>query len=244
MDNMQLIKTKRFGTVPCDFYGDKDDIWLTREQIGTALGYAHPRESIKTIHNRYKERLNKFSRRDQIDTPSGKQESVLYNIKGLYEICRWSQQPKANAFMDWAWDTIEKLRRGITVTPDTQHIITETAKAVVSEVVQQLVPVIVNVARNPAPQPGTAASSSISVSETNININNHNRRPRRAHGKISKLDDDLLQKVNQMIFSRTATYADIMDMLAREASMKIFQASICRYAKRVNRMGDTPWTNM
>lgn len=26
------------------------------------------------------------------------------------EICRWSRQPKANIFMDWVWDIIEKYR--------------------------------------------------------------------------------------------------------------------------------------
>lgn len=26
------------------------------------------------------------------------------------EICRWSRQPKANLFMDWVWDIIEKYR--------------------------------------------------------------------------------------------------------------------------------------
>lgn len=26
------------------------------------------------------------------------------------EICRWSRQPKANLFMDWVWDIVEKYR--------------------------------------------------------------------------------------------------------------------------------------
>lgn len=35
----------------------------------------------------------------------------VYNRKGIMEICRWSQQPGADAFIDWAWDRIEELLR-------------------------------------------------------------------------------------------------------------------------------------
>lgn len=40
----------------------------------------------------------------------GTQETTLYNAKGIYEICRWSRQPKADAFMDWVWDVLESIR--------------------------------------------------------------------------------------------------------------------------------------
>lgn len=72
----------------------------TREQIGAALGYANPRESIKNIHMRHRERLDQLSvvlklRVAQTDTPSGgAQDTILYTRKGIMEICRWSQQPK------------------------------------------------------------------------------------------------------------------------------------------------------
>ena len=37
------------------------DFWASREQIGRFLGYADPRMAIKKIHNRNRERLDKFS---------------------------------------------------------------------------------------------------------------------------------------------------------------------------------------
>lgn len=109
MNNLQLIKSEHFGAVECDVYNDGKELYMTREQIGRALEYANPRESIKNIHSRNRERLEKFSRGYQIDTPSGKQNVTVYNRKGVMEICRWSQQPKADAFMDWAWEVMDNL---------------------------------------------------------------------------------------------------------------------------------------
>lgn len=38
------------------------------------------------------------------------------------EICRWSRQPKANLFMDWVWDIVEKYRANELVPTQTQQI--------------------------------------------------------------------------------------------------------------------------
>lgn len=45
-------------------------------------------------------------------TPSGVQEAFIYSQRGVFEICRWSQQLKADAFMDWVWDIVEAYRNG------------------------------------------------------------------------------------------------------------------------------------
>ena len=45
-------------------------------------------------------------------TDGGEQETVLYTRKGVMEICRWSKQPKADAFMDFVWDIADKLIKG------------------------------------------------------------------------------------------------------------------------------------
>ncbi len=116
MQKLQLIKSANFGEVTCDIYEGGDEFFMTREQIGRALEYANPRDSIKTLHSRFKERLNTlgFSRRVQIDTPSGRQTATVYTRKGVMEICRHSEQPKADAFMDWVWDVMDGLITGRT----------------------------------------------------------------------------------------------------------------------------------
>lgn len=117
-NNLKLITTETFGDLPCNFYRNmNDDILLTREQIGTALEYKNPSKAIQKIHLKHKDRLNELSMlikgNIQIGgnlTKSEEQECIYYTQRGVMEICRWSRQPKANQFMDWVWDIIEKYR--------------------------------------------------------------------------------------------------------------------------------------
>ena len=114
--NMQLIKSEQFGQVKCDFWKDeKDAIVMTREQIGQAMEYAEPNIAIHKIHERNKDRLDKFSTLVKLVNVEGNRtvtrEVIVYNAKGIYEICRFSRQPKADAFMDWVWDVIETIRK-------------------------------------------------------------------------------------------------------------------------------------
>lgn len=112
MDKLQLVKSETFGSIQCDIYAQGTDFCMTREQIGTALEYADPRDAIAKIHRRNRERLDLFSGVVNLSTPGGMQETVVYSARGIYEICRWSQQPKANTFYDWVYDVLEGLRTG------------------------------------------------------------------------------------------------------------------------------------
>lgn len=113
MKDLQIIKSEKFNDLECDFYKDKKgEIFVTRNQIGKALEYPNPSNAIKDIHNRHKARLDKFSRVAQIALPSGgMQEMYIYNAKGIYEICRHSNQPKADMFYDFVYDILEQIRK-------------------------------------------------------------------------------------------------------------------------------------
>ena len=122
MTNLKLITTETFGDLSCNFYRNmNDDILLTREQIGQALEYSDPIKAIQNIHSKHKDRLEDLCihiKSDTFDIPQsdgGRKnnlltERVYYTERGIMEICRWSRQPKANLFMDWVWDIIEKYR--------------------------------------------------------------------------------------------------------------------------------------
>jgi len=114
MNDLVLYKSENFQGATCDLYRDiNNDIFMTREQIGRALEYGSPSSAIRKIHERNFDRIDKYSGVVQIDLPlGGKQEMYLYEARGIYEICRWSRQPKANAFMDWVWNLLEGLRKG------------------------------------------------------------------------------------------------------------------------------------
>lgn len=104
MNNLALIEQRTINNVLVEgYYGDKD-AWFTRTQIGEALEYDDPQDSIKKIHRRHKNRLDLFSKWGQIDTPLGIREGYVYNLRGVLEICRWSRQPKADEVMDKLYD--------------------------------------------------------------------------------------------------------------------------------------------
>ncbi len=115
MQQLSVIKREKFGTLTLEFYGDirSSDFYMTRDQIGRALGYSNPRVAIVKIHNRYKERLNPLSTVTKLGTVDGKQREVfLYSAKGVYEICRHSDKPNADAFYDFVYEILEGLRLG------------------------------------------------------------------------------------------------------------------------------------
>lgn len=126
-NRLKLITTETFGDLSCNFYRNmSDDILLTREQIGLALEYADPVNSIYKIHKRHKDRLDNLS----ICLSDGLgHEIYYYTQKGIMEIYRWSKSDKANQFMDWVWDIVEKYRNNeliptqqINMTPITEAI--------------------------------------------------------------------------------------------------------------------------
>lgn len=110
--DLALCKQEKFNGVLVDFYKDENnDVFMTREQIGTALEYAQPRKAIDKLHQRNKERLNKFSVGVKLGATDGKvYNTIVYNSRGIYEICRYSKQPKANAFYDWVYEVLETIR--------------------------------------------------------------------------------------------------------------------------------------
>ena len=116
MNQLQLLTSKQFNGATLDCYVEQGqthsgDFWATREQIGLLLGYAYPREAIGKIHQRNKERLDKFSGEVNLTTPSGTQATTVYNFKGLLEICRFSNQPIANQVIDCLWEIADEIRR-------------------------------------------------------------------------------------------------------------------------------------
>lgn len=62
--------------------------------------------AIGKIHKRHKDRLDHFSFTILVN----EHETYYYTQKGIMEICRWSKSDKANQFMDWVWDIVEKYR--------------------------------------------------------------------------------------------------------------------------------------
>lgn len=112
--NLSIVTKELFGQNEMNIYqNESNDVFMTRDQIGQALEYKNPRIAISNIHERNKERLDKFSVVTKLSTTDGKSYSTtIYNEKGIYEIIRKSGQPKADEFYDWVYDLLSKLRKG------------------------------------------------------------------------------------------------------------------------------------
>lgn len=119
-NSMTVITSKPFGALNVDVYEDsKHQYYMTREQIGTALEYTNPAVAIGKIHNRNTDRLDPLSTFTSLVNVEGnrtvERKFLCYNLRGVMEICRFSRQPKADAFMDFCWDIMESLMRGDSV---------------------------------------------------------------------------------------------------------------------------------
>ena len=117
---MTVITSKSFGALNVDVYqNDKHQYYMTREQIGAALEYTSPVVAIKKIHDRYADRLDALTSITNLVIEVGNHTQVrqtyVYSLRGVMEICRFSRQPKADAFMDFCWDIMESLMRGDSV---------------------------------------------------------------------------------------------------------------------------------
>ena len=118
MKKINLLTTRNFNGIALDCYkGDDDDndFWATREQIGQLLGYDNPNNAITIIHKRNPDRLNKFSTSVNLTHVEGTRtvtrKVIVYNFKGLLEICRYSNQPAANAVIDFLWEIADDIRK-------------------------------------------------------------------------------------------------------------------------------------
>ena len=103
---MQLATTRKFGELEIQVYENP------------AVGHSRVQDDF-WIHNRNTTRLDPLSTQLKMSQVEGKRtvtrEVVCYSLRGVMEICRYSTQPKANAFIDFCWDVIAALMRGETV---------------------------------------------------------------------------------------------------------------------------------
>lgn len=115
---LKLVKQGEFLGTRCDFYvDDNGKVYMSRTQIGYALQYKNPSDGIRNIHVRHYKRLDDMSievTTAQIERVSKHQSSdkltFMYSEKGIYEICRHSNQSVADSFYDWVYETISTIR--------------------------------------------------------------------------------------------------------------------------------------
>ena len=116
---LKLVKQGDFLGTKCDFYvNEKGEIFMSRTQIGYALKYKNPSKGIENLHNRHYKRMDNLSvviRGSQIEGGSKhidpKTDMYMYTERGIYGICRYSNQMIDDDFNDWVYDTILSIKK-------------------------------------------------------------------------------------------------------------------------------------
>lgn len=112
MHDLVLAQSQMFGDVQVDLWRHGNEIFMTSEQIGQALDYAFPAESVRKIRDRYPERFEGKSVQVNLTSTDGKQYATrIYNEQGIYEVIRKSNQPKADEFYDWVYEVLSSVRK-------------------------------------------------------------------------------------------------------------------------------------
>lgn len=113
MNNLQLIKSSKFGEVECDIYSNEKEMFMTSTQLGECLGYSNPRIAISNIVDRNKYlKNNEFSGVINLSTPSGKQETRVFTEDGIYEVTMLAKTEKAKEFRAFIRKLLKSLRKG------------------------------------------------------------------------------------------------------------------------------------
>lgn len=112
MNDLQLIKSERFGEIEADIYSNGNDMFMTISQLAACLGYAD-RSGVQKLVDR-NDYLNKpeFSCWDNLSHESGAKKTRIFTEDGIYEVTMLSGQPKAKEFRSWIRGILKALRSG------------------------------------------------------------------------------------------------------------------------------------
>ncbi len=112
-DSKSLVK--HFNDKPVRFLQlnkSDDELFLTAEELGTALGYENPRRSIINLYNRNKDLLKDLICDIKLMTQRGHKYAKAFSELGVYIICMKSDTPMAKKFQKFAAQVIQEFRIG------------------------------------------------------------------------------------------------------------------------------------
>lgn len=115
-NELQLIKSAKFGDIQADIYKKGDEPYMTSEQLGNCLGYSNGRKGIDNLidRNNYLKK-SEFSVTLKMRATDGKQYNTrIFTEDGIYEITMLAKTEKAKEFRSWVRKILKSLRRGDT----------------------------------------------------------------------------------------------------------------------------------
>ena len=203
MNDLKVFSNIEFGELGVMIIDGKE--YFPATQCARLLGYKNPQEAIRD--------KCKGVRKTLTPTAGGSQEINYIPEGDLYRLIVSSKLPAAEKFERWVFEEVlPSIRKTGGYGVNIEQIITQTATAVVSEVVKQLVPVLMK-----ASEPDNREM----IWETKV------RKERKSQGIIIRLSPEIRDVVDEMLLSH-CSYKEVKKYLANNG-IGISEASIQRY---------------
>lgn len=225
MNDLKVFSSSEFGELGVLVIDGKE--WFPATQCAKILGYKNPQEVIRNKCKGVRKMLT--------PTPGGSQEANYIPEGDLYRLIVSSKLPQAEKFERWVFDTVlPSIRHNGSYIPNVEELIAKTATAVVSEVMQQLMPFLSQIA-----QPQPQIQPFVMQAQPVIGVPfpyKYEYKPiarycsHHVPSVIEQLDDDLKEQVHTMMASGAYSSEKISDFLAQHG-VKISQASVCKYKR-------------
>ena len=211
MNELKVFSCTEFGELGVMLIDGKE--WFPATQCARILGYSDPFKAIK-LHCNSEGWVN-----CPVLTNGGTQQVKYINEGNLYRLIVSSKLPQAEKFERWVFDEVlPSIRHSGGYVGNIEEIIAKTATAVATAVIKQIIPIL-QLDGSPLDDFRTVQMAT--------------PRPRRkAMSKISRVDLEVRQTVDDMIRSDRYSYEDIKDYLG-EHGVAVSCTAICNYRKRL-----------
>lgn len=220
MNELKVFSSTEFGELEVMLIDGKE--YFPAIQCARILGYSNPRDAI--IKHCKADGVVKRDGVSYTTNQHGVTSQQITEIKyinegNLYRLIVSSKLPQAEKFERWVFDEVlPSIRRNGGYVGNVEELIAKTATAVATAVIKQIIPIL-QLDDSPLDDFRTVQMAT--------------PRPRRkAMSKISRVDLEVRQTVDDMIRSDRYSYEDIKDYLG-EHGIAASCSAICRYRKRI-----------
>lgn len=236
MNDLKVFSNSEFGELGVLVIDGKE--WFPASHCAKILGYANPQKAVRDHckGDGVTKRSGVSYTTNQHGVTTQQTVEIKYINEGnLYRLIVSSKLPAAEKFERWVFDEVlPSIRHNGGYVPNVEELIAKTATAVVSEVMQQLMPFLSQIA-----QPQPQMQSFVMQPQPVISIPypyKYEYKPiarycsHHVPSVIEQLDDDLKEQVHTMMASGAYSSEKISDFLAQHG-VKISQASVCKYKR-------------
>ena len=209
MNELKVFSCTEFGELGVMLIDGKE--YFPATQCAALLGHENPARAVR----KYCKGVTKT-----VTPTNGGTQTVNYIPEGdLYRLIVSSKLPQAEKFERWVFDEVlPSIRHSGGYIGNVEEIIAKTATAVATAVIKQIIPIL-QLDGSPLDDFRTVQMAT--------------PRPRRkAMSKISRVDLEVRQTVDDMIRSDRYSYEDIKDYLG-EHGVAVSCTAICNYRKRL-----------